>query len=113
MSTPHNSSEPKRRRSKPATTAEGRITQLTSLAYDQAELQMREGNAPAPIVVHFLKAGTERDRLEVERLRRENNLLERKAEQLASGVKVEALIEEAIAAIRVYQGVDEVIHDDE
>lgn len=112
MSAPRNSSESKKRRPKPATTPEGRITQLTSLAYEQAELQMREGNAPAPIVVHFLKAGTERDRLEVERLRRENILLERKAEQLATGERIESMQAEIMAAIREYQGIDEVIHDD-
>lgn len=113
MSAPRKPSAAKKRRPKPATTPEGRISQLASLAYDQAELQMMEGTAPAPIVVHFLKAVTERDRLEVERLRRENILLERKAEQMASGERIEAMQAEIMAAIREYQGIDEVIHDDE
>lgn len=90
----------------PATTPEGVENHMISLAHTQAELQMMEGTAPAPVVVHFLKLATEQHRLELEKIRRENLLLERRAEQIEQGAKIEELYAEAIKAMTHYQGND-------
>jgi len=88
----------------PATTLEGREQQLSALAYDLAERQMREGTASAQVISHFLKAGSVRERLEHERLMKEVELMAEKAKNLASAANMERLYEEAINAMRTYSG---------
>ena len=96
--------EPAVTRGKPASTSEGREKQLISLATDLAEKRLREGSATAAEVVHFLKLGSSRERLEQERLSEENNLLRAKVEQLSSTQGIEVLMNEAIDAMRTYSG---------
>lgn len=89
---------------KPAETEEGRENQLISLASDLAEKQIREGTASAMVITHYLKLGTTRERLEKQRLMRENQLLSAKVEQLASAKRIEELYEQALNAMRTYAG---------
>jgi hypothetical protein len=96
------SSKPRGRR--PATTPENRENQLISLATDLAERQMEEGTASAQVITHYLKLGTTREKLEQERLSRENHLLGAKADQLASAQRIEELYETALNAMRSYAG---------
>lgn len=95
-------STPRRRR--PATTPEGRENQLVSMAADLAERRIREGTASAQEIVHFLRLGSSRERLEQERLRRENLLLEAKAEAIASSSRYEELVKDAMKAFKSYSG---------
>lgn len=95
-------STPRRRR--PATTPEGRENQLVAMAADLAEHRIREGTASAQEIVHFLRLGSSREKLEQERLRRENMLLEAKAEAIASSSRYEELVKNAMAAFRSYTG---------
>lgn len=104
-----NTSNSKVRR-KPSSTPEGRENQMISLAVDLAEKQIREGSASSQVISHFLKLGTTRERLEQEKLRRENDFLAAKSEQLASGQRMEELYGEAINAMRSYAG-HEVMED--
>ena len=71
---------------------------------DLAEKQIHEGVASATVITHYLKIGSQRDRLERERLRTENELLQRKIEQMESAKRVENLYEEAIKAFQMYSG---------
>lgn len=87
----------------PAKTADAREKQMVALAMDLAEEQIRTGRASAQVVSHFLKLGTEREKLERVRLERENQLLEAKVEALASEARVEELYKNAIEAMRSYQ----------
>lgn len=96
---------PKRR---PATTPEGRENQLISLAVDLAEKQIKEGTVSSQVLTHYLKLGSSREKLEQERLRRENHLLEAKAEAMASAKRVEELYGKALNAMRTYAGQDPV-----
>lgn len=96
---------PKRR---PATTPEGRENQLISLAVDLAEKQIKEGTVSSQVLTHYLKLGSSREKLEQERLRRENHLLEAKAEAMASAKRVEELYGKALNAMRSYAGQDPV-----
>lgn len=99
------STTPKRR---PATTPEGRENQLISLAVDLAEKQIKEGTVSSQVLTHYLKLGSSREKLEQERLRRENHLLEAKAEAMASAKRVEELYGKALNAMRSYAGQDPV-----
>lgn len=101
----------KRRSHRPATTLEGRESQLVSLAFELAEQRMRQGTASAGEVVHFLKLGSTREQLEQSRLANENLLLSAKVDQLKSAKRQEELFEEAIKVMRVYTGQEEAPYD--
>lgn len=96
--------KPGRRVRRPATTPEGRENQLISLAADLAERQLVEGTASSQVITHFLKLASTRERLEQERLQRENLLLSAKVDQIASTQKIEVLYEQALSAMRTYAG---------
>jgi hypothetical protein len=91
-------------RQHPATTEEGRENQLVSLAIDLAEKQLAEGTASSQVITHYLKLGSTRERLEQERLARENELLTSKVDMMASAKRVEELYAEALDAMRSYAG---------
>lgn len=93
-------------RHQPATTPEGREQQMINLADKLAEKQLREGTATSQVMVHYLKLGTRQHELELEKLRKENQLREAQIEQLASAQRMEGLFEEAIRAFRGYNGDD-------
>lgn len=99
--------DPRSRRPPPATTLEGRENQMIAAAVDLAEEQILNGTASAAVLTHYLKLGTTRERLEQERLRRENILLEKKSEALEAGKHMEDLFDKAIAAMKSYQGVEQ------
>jgi len=100
---PPQTKTPKRR---PASTPEARENQMVSLAIDLAERQLDEGTASAQVITHYLKLGSTRERLEQDRLRNENDLLQAKIESLASAKNVEVLYAEALNAMRTYSGQD-------
>ena len=89
---------------RPATTDEHRENQLVSLAIDLAEKQLVEGTASSQVITHYLKLGSTREKLEQERLARENQLLDSKVEMMASAKRVEELYAEALNAMRDYAG---------
>lgn len=93
-----------RRRQQPATSEEGRENQLVSLAIDLAEKQLAEGTASSQVITHYLKLGSTREKLEQERLQRENELLTSKVDMMASAKRVEELYAEALDAMRSYAG---------
>jgi hypothetical protein len=99
---------------RPATSDEGRESQLVSLATDLAEKQLVEGTASSQVMTHYLKLGSTREKLEQERLRNENDLLRSKVEALASAKRVEDLYAAALNAMRTYAGQEvEEYEDDE
>lgn len=105
-----NAPEPARRRRPPATTPEARANQLIAMSYDAAEDQIRSGKATSQLLTHFLKLGTARENLEVEKLRQENELLKAKRDAIESQKRVEELYKTAMDAFRSYSGQD--VQDD-
>ena len=103
----------RRARRRPATTEEGRENQLVSLATDLAEKQLLDGSASSQVLTHYLKLGSTRERLEQERLRKENALLVSKIEAIESGKNQEQLYGEALRAMRSYVGQDEESYDED
>jgi hypothetical protein len=99
-------------KSRPATTLDAREQQLVSLAVDLAEQQIRDGTASAQVITHFLRLGTTRERLEQEKLRRENLLLEGRTDQIASQGRIEELYKNALDSMRSYGGHEPVDDDD-
>ena len=98
----------------PATTPEARENQLIAHAVDLAEDQLLKGTASAQVISHYLKLGSSREKLEQERLRGENRLLQAKSEAIASAQRVEVLYKDALNAMRSYAGQEPLeIQDDE
>lgn len=90
----------------PATSPEKREHQLVSLAVSLAEQQLREGTASAQVITHYLKLASTREQLEQEKISHENILLQAKTEQIAAAGRIESLYEDAISAMKRYQGDD-------
>jgi hypothetical protein len=88
----------------PATTIEGRNDQLIAAAFDLVERRIHEGTASAQETVHFLRMGSNKDRLEQEKLRRENIVLEARVKEMDSRTSGDQLLERALAAFRGYSG---------
>lgn len=93
--------------SRPASTPEERELQLVNLAVELAEQQLRDGTASAQVITHYLKIGSTQQRLELEKLQRENALLKAKEEAIQSTKATEEMYREALAAMRLYSGSDE------
>ena len=101
-------------RRRPATTPEARENQLISLAVDLAESQLQAGTASSQVLSYYLKLGSSREKLEQERLRKENELLKAKTDAMASAKKVEELYGLALNAMRSYAGQEpEYLGDDD
>lgn len=96
--------EGRRRNRRPATSPEGRETELAAAAYDLAAEQIEQGTASSQVITHFLKAGSMRERLEQQRIAHENELLQVRRENLEAQTRIEELYAEAIGAMRSYAG---------
>ena len=100
------------RKMRPALTPEARENQLIALAVDLVEQRLREGTASSQETTHFLKLGSMKNRLEMEKLEEENKLLKAKTESIQSQKSVEELYAEALNAMRNYAGQSGGIDDD-
>lgn len=89
---------------RPALTPEARENQLISLATDLVEQRLLDGTASAQETTYFLKQGSLKTKLEMEKLREENQLLKAKTESIHSQKRVEELYMEALNAMRNYAG---------
>ena len=97
------STSTKRKRA-PASSPEGRESQIISMTYDLAEKQIAEGTASSQTMHHFLEAGSTKRKLEKEKLLQENALLKAKIEALKSAKSTEELYANALDAMRKYNG---------
>lgn len=86
----------------PANSPERRENQLIALAVDLAEKQLREGTATSQVLTHYLKLGTEQNKLEIEKMRRENELITAKVDNLKMSAHLEEIYEGAMRAMASY-----------
>jgi hypothetical protein len=89
---------------RPALTPEAREKQLIALAYAQAEQQLLNGTAPAPVVTHFLKQGSMKEKIEKQKLEKETELLNAKTENIKSEQTSEELYGKVLDAMKRYSG---------
>lgn len=85
-----------------AITVEGREQQMIAYAVDLAEQQLRDRTASSQVITHYLKLGSRKNQLEMERLQEENKLLRAKTEALQSQRNIEELYADAIKAMQRY-----------
>lgn len=98
---------------RPAETEEGRENQLIALAADEVEYRIRNHTASSQELVHFLRLGSTKSKLELEKLRKENELLVAKTQALQSAKHSEELFAAAMQAFGIYTGNSSIDEDNE
>lgn len=93
-------------REPPAVTAEDREDQLIALAFDVAEERLRDRSASNQLIAEIMRMGTIKERLQKEKLQRENEMLKAKTEAIESQKRTDQLYKEALEAMRIYSGYD-------
>lgn len=91
---------------RPAITPEGREQQMISLAMDLVEQRLRDGTASSQETTHFLKLGSTKNQLEIEKLKQETELMKVKQSNLESAARMEKLYSDAMNAMKTYSGQD-------
>lgn len=86
---------------------EARERQLIGLSYNLVEQRLLDGTASAQEVCHFLKLGSMEKQLELEKMKNENVLVQKKVEALDSQIASDAKLQEVIDAFKSYSGVSE------
>ena len=87
-----------------ARSLEAREEEMIALATDRAEQMLREGTAPAPIVMLYAKEGLGRAVLERDRLRAEVREKDAKIAQLEAASQSNEKLDEVLRAFRRYSG---------
>lgn len=89
--------------SSPYLTPEEWENRLIALSYDAVEQRILNGTATAAEYVHFLKAGSLKQREEMEKLREENALLRARTSAIESEKDRSIFYKEVIAALGTYR----------
>lgn len=89
-------------------TNEGKENHLISLAMDAAEKQLKDGTASSQIITHYLRLGTLKYQLELESLRKENELKAAKTSAINDAREDRELYLKAMEAFSKYSGDEDV-----
>ncbi len=91
------------RKIRPSAKPEVRETQLIALAIDRVEQRLRDGTATSQEIIHYLRLGSQKEKLEMEKLRHENELLKAKTEAINAEKESAKMFAEAVAAMSSYR----------
>lgn len=89
---------------RPALNPEMREQQLISLAVDLVEQRLRDGTASAQETTHFLKLASQKNKIELERAKLENELIKAKTQSINDQADMKTLYLDAINAMKRYSG---------
>jgi len=98
---------------RPASTPEARENQMIYYAEKLAEKQLIEGTASPSVITHYLKLGSTKEKLEREKLEKENQLLEAKTDLIQNTKKMDELYAQALNAMMEYKGESPLVGDDD
>ena len=90
-----------------ASTPEGRENELIDMAYNEVARRISNHEATSAELVHFLKMGSEKERLERSKIEAEMELQRAKTVAIEEGRSMEAIAKEAMEAFKRYSGVEE------
>lgn len=88
----------------PASTPEARENQIIAAAMDLAEERILDGSASNSLLIHYLKLGSTKERLEKDMLMKKIDNLEAKTESIHAAKRVDEMYEKAVFAMRRYNG---------
>lgn len=103
--------QPKTRKSRPATRPQNRENQLIDLAMTLVEARLREGTASDSLLVQICRMGSSKEKLEKEHLRVQNELARAKTHSIESADRMDTMYQEAMQAMRRYSGLMEEIDE--
>ena len=86
----------------PPLNEEAMENKLVALALKEAQGQLQEGTASSQIITHFLKLGSLRHQVELEKIELENRLLEEKILAERTGQQINEMVAEVLVALRSY-----------
>lgn len=89
---------------RPAINPENAENQCVALAMDLVRQRLLNGTASSQETTHFLKIGSQENKLKMEILELEKELVAAKTEKLKSEERMEKLYADAIKAMRNYSG---------
>jgi len=89
---------------KPRLTAAGYEQALQMKAYEHAMQLYEEGKATPAITLHFLKSGSRKELLQLQKLEVEAELAAAKANEIREKKEVSASVNEVMDALRTYSG---------
>lgn len=98
---------------RPALTPENAEQQCISLAVDLVRQRLIDGTASSQETTHFLKQASSKNRLELEILELQKELVKAKTESLQSQKRSEDMFREAMKAFRGYSGQEEEVCDED
>ena len=101
---PKASAATKKSSSRPSMSAEAVENRLISKTYKAVEKRIEDGTATAAELIHFLRLGSSKEQLELEKLKKENELLKAKTGAIRSQEETKELYENAIKAFSRYSG---------
>lgn len=104
---------PANRPEEPALTLEDREDQLIALAVNLAEQRLRDGTASNQLISEVIKLGTTKERLQKEKLQRENDMLRAKTEAIEAQKHTDEIYLKALNAMRAYAGFEVYVEDDD
>ncbi len=81
---------------------ESQEKKMVSLALKQAKNQLEDGTASSQIVTHFLRLGSIKAKIELEKLELENRLLEEKIQAERSGQQLNEMFTQVLEALKSY-----------
>lgn len=90
-----------------ASTPEGRENELIDMAYNEVARRIANHEATSAELVHFLKMGSEKERLERSKIEAEMELQRAKTVAIEEGRSMEAIAKEAMDAFKRYSGVED------
>lgn len=94
---------PIRRKIRPSINPEVRETQLIALAIDRVEQRLLDGTATSQEIIHYLRLGSQKEKLEMEKLKHENELLKAKTDAINAEKESAKMFAEAMAALTSYR----------
>ena len=97
----------------PAMSVEANDNEMISLANKCAREQLRKGTASSQIICHYLKMGSERERLAVEQARADLELTKAKTKAIESSERMDRMFARDLSAFSSYRGETEGEEDDE
>lgn len=89
---------------RPALSTEAEENQLIAIATDEAKKRLMNGTASNQLIIHYLKLGNPKERIERAILEKQEKLIEAKIESIHSEKRREELFIKAIDAMRRYSG---------
>lgn len=86
----------------PPVTIEDAEDQLVSLAFGLAKQRLQDGSASNQLIAEILRMGTAKEKLQKEKLRKENELLRAKTESLKSQKTTEEFYSRVLNSLHSY-----------